>query len=159
MEIRPYQASDAAGLTDIWLAASLQAHAFIPAAYWQEETQRMRDEYLPQSENLVLVDDDGSAQGFISLIGRHIAALFVHPSAQGKGYGSALLRRAQQLHDKLTLNVYEKNNDSIHFYQYHGFSISTRGIDPATGESELRMRWQQEDRERSPRRLTSPVRS
>ena len=119
MQIRAYQSRDAAPLADIWLAATLSAHPFIPAGYWYANRSRMEQEYLPQSENLVLEDDAGLPRAFISMLGRHIAALFVHPDAQGKGYGSALLRRAQQLHRELTLRVYELNADSVHFYKYH----------------------------------------
>ncbi len=141
MQIRAYQSKDAAPLADIWLAATLSAHPFIPAEYWEANRSRMEREYLPQSENLVLEDETGRACAFISLLGRHIAALFVHPGAQGKGYGGALLRRAQQLHRELTLRVYELNTDSVHFYEYHGFSITSRSTDPATGAVELHMRW------------------
>ena len=141
MQIRAYQSRDAAPLADIWLAATLPAHPFIPAGYWYANRSRMEQKYLPQSENLVLEDDSGRPRAFISMLGRHIAALFVHPDAQGKGYGSALLRRAQQLHRELTLRVYELNADSVHFYKYHGFSITTRSTDSATGAVELHMRW------------------
>lgn len=141
MQIRDYHSSDADTLADIWLAASLQAHPFIPAEYWRANRIRMAQEYLPQSENLVLEDDSGHMVGFISMLGRHIAALFVHPAAQGKGYGTALLQRAQEKHGELTLHVYEQNTDSIHFYEYHGFQTVSHGTDAATGAAERRMRW------------------
>lgn len=141
MQLRPYQSSDAAQLADIWLAASIPAHRFVPAGYWRANRDRMEHEYLPHSENWVLEDDYGTPCGFISLLGRHIAALFVHPAAQGKGYGTTLLHHAQQLHDELTLHVYEQNTDSVHFYEYHGFTTLSRGTDSATGAAELHMRW------------------
>lgn len=142
MQIREYHSSDAETLADIWLAASLLAHSFVPAEYWQANRNRMAQEYLPQSENLVLTDESGQPAGFLSMLGRHIAALFVHPAAQGRGYGTALLHRAQQLHNELTLHVYERNADSVHFYEYHGFHTVARGTDAATGAAELHMRWQ-----------------
>lgn len=142
MHIRAYASRDAELLADIWLAASLQAHPFVPAAYWQGNRARMVAEYLPQSENYVLEDSSGSLCGFISMLGRHIAALFIAPAAQGKGYGTALLRHVQQLHDELTLCVYALNTDSVHFYQYHGFCTTHSRTDPATGAVELCMHWQ-----------------
>ena len=141
MKIRAYTNSDAAQLADIWLAASLRAHPFIPAEYWHHNRSRMEQEYLPQSDNLVVEDESGSPCGFISMLGRHIAALFVHPHAQGRGAGGALLRHVQQLHSELTLHVYAANTDSVHFYEYHGFTTVSRGKDAATGADELRMRW------------------
>lgn len=141
MNIRPYTAADSPVLADIWLEASLAAHSFIPADYWRDSKSRMEQEYLPNSDNFVLEDDSGKAQGFISLLGRHVAALFVHPMAQGMGYGGALLRHAQQMFDELTLHVYKLNTDSVHFYAYHGFIIIAQGVDTSTGAAELHMRW------------------
>ena len=141
MRIRPYTAPDSPVLANIWLEASLAAHSFIPADYWKNNRIRMEQEYLPNSDNFVLEDDSGKVQGFISLLGRHVAALFVHPKAQGMGYGSALLRHAQQLHTELTLHVYKLNTDSVHFYEYHGFLTTAQGVDTSTGAEELRMRW------------------
>ena len=141
MRIRPYQSSDATLLADIWLAASLRAHSFIPADYWRCNYHRMLAEYLPNSETHVLENRLGDPCGFISMLGRHIAALFVAPAEQGKGYGTDLLRHVQAQHSELTLHVYARNTDSVHFYEYHGFSTLSHGIDAATGAEELRMRW------------------
>lgn len=141
MRIRPYTAPDAPVLADIWLEATLAAHTFIPADYWRDKRARMEQEYLPNSDNFVLEDDSGVAQGFISLLGRHVAALFVHPKAQGMGYGGALLRHVQQLYDELSLHVYKLNTDSVHFYEYHGFLTTAQGVDTSTGAEEFRMRW------------------
>ena len=142
MTIRPYTAADAQPLADIWLCASLKAHSFIAADYWHINRARMVSEYLPNSNTLVLESESGQPLAFISLLGRHIAALFVHPYFQGYGYGSALLRQVQQQYDTLTLNVYQNNIDAVHFYQYHGFRITASSTDSATGAAEFRMLWQ-----------------
>lgn len=141
MNIRPYIAADAEPLADIWLCASLRAHGFISEDYWYANRSRMCSEYLPHSHTLVLESEPGQHAGFISLLGRHIAALFVHPYFQGCGYGSALLRYAQKLHDSLTLNVYAENVDALHFYIYHGFTITGSGTNSATGAAEHYMLW------------------
>ncbi|MBQ7021977.1 MAG: GNAT family N-acetyltransferase [Akkermansia sp.] len=142
MIIRPYTAADAEPLADIWLCASLKAHSFIAADYWHISRARMVSEYLPNSNTLVLESEPGQPLAFISLLGRHIAALFVHPYFQGCGYGSALLRQAQQQYDTLTLNVYQDNIDAVHFYQYHGFRITASSTDSTTGAAEFHMLWQ-----------------
>ena len=38
-------------MTEIWLAASLEAHAFIPGAFWENNADEMRSVYLPRAEN------------------------------------------------------------------------------------------------------------
>ncbi len=141
MEIRPYRPDDAEPLADIWLAASLRAHTFISADYWQRNRARMVSEYLPNSETYVVESPLGHPAGFISLVGRHIAALFVHPVHQGHGYGSGLLKHAMQLYQELTLNVYADNADAVHFYEYHGFCKVSTQTDTATGAPEHRMRY------------------
>ena len=64
--IRPYHANDANAVLDIWLTASLQAHAFIAESFWRDQLAAMRDIYLPQAETLVL-EEDGEILG-LSLI-------------------------------------------------------------------------------------------
>lgn len=150
MNIRPYTAEDAEPLADIWLCASLKAHSFIAADYWHTHREQLVREYLPNSQNLVLESAPGQPAAFISMLGRHIAALFVHPYFQGCGYGSALLRHVQQRHNSLTLHVYADNTDAIHFYQYHGFRITASGTDSATGAAEHHMLWQRPDCTRFP---------
>ena len=51
--IRPLLTSDLDAAVELWYQASLQAHDFIPAAFWQEQRIAMRDSYLPASKSWV----------------------------------------------------------------------------------------------------------
>lgn len=126
----------------LWLRASVMAHDFIPAAYWVENLDAMRDTYLPVSENYVCTNSCGEILGFISLSDSgHIEALFVAPEHQGHGVGRALLDRAKRLYPVLTLAVYEENSRAVDFYLRNGFTVTERRIEPATGHPELLMKW------------------
>ena len=59
----------------IWLQANLDAHAFIPASFWEAHFEMVRD-LLPQAE-LYVHEDAGTRQidGFIGLTENHIEAL------------------------------------------------------------------------------------
>jgi putative acetyltransferase len=61
--------------------------------------------------------EDGQVQGFISMLGTEVAALFVHPFAQRMGLGGRLL--AGQ--DARSLEVFEANAPARRFYAKHGF--------------------------------------
>ncbi|MDD2967349.1 MAG: GNAT family N-acetyltransferase [Desulfovibrionaceae bacterium] len=138
--IRPCTAHDTDALVGIWLRASLQAHSFIPAHYWQEQAARVRTYFLPQSQNIAFVDDaSGQIVGFFSLVGEYLAALFVEPAWQGKGIGSRLLHLALQMQPQAYLTVYAANSKAVAWYSKHGFSRVESRCDAATGQEEWRM--------------------
>ena len=61
--IRPANSNDYDAIVTIWLQASLIAHDFIPAHFWAEHAQQMRDSYLPNAETLV-IEEDGAIKGY-----------------------------------------------------------------------------------------------
>ena len=90
--IRSYNSQDTDRVIRIWLEASILAHHFIPAMYWIGKQEDMRNVYLPGSDTYVFEDEKTkSVQGFISMVGNYLAAIFVIPEAQGTGIGKALI--------------------------------------------------------------------
>lgn len=138
--VRTFQKSDLDRVLEIWLAANVQAHDFIPKAYWEGQLETVRS-LLPQAELTVWQAESGEVQGFIGLSGEHIEGLFVWPPVQGRGIGKALLDRAKDAHRRLTLNVYRKNERAAAFYAREGFSATEEGLDAATGEEERLLSW------------------
>ncbi|CAM4042530.1 putative acetyltransferase [Ectopseudomonas alcaliphila] len=141
--IRPYHRTDSDAVLDLWLEASLQAHDFVPQAFWREQLTAMRDHYLPQAETLVLEEND-QVLGFVSLHEQRLAALFVSPHAQGRGLGRQLLDEAKRRRDSLELGVYRANTRAVAFYRAGGFVTVDETRDPHTGQLELTMRWSRE---------------
>ena len=143
--IRKAAADDTQAILQIWLAASIQAHDFIPASFWQSQLINMRDTYLPLAENYV-IEENNAVAGFASLLqpDSFLAALFIAPEQQGHGCGSALIDFLKQQRRELHLSVYAENSASVGFYQRHGFSINSQGIDENTGHAELAMTWRQD---------------
>lgn len=138
--VREFQTGDLERVVEIWLAANLQAHGFIPRAYWEEQLETVRD-LLPRAE-LYVWQDGGAIQGFIGLSGDHVEGLFVRPPLQGRGIGKALLDRAKNSRRRLTLNVYRKNERAAAFYRREGFQVRGEGVDGNTGEPEYTMVWE-----------------
>lgn len=140
--IRALQKSDIDRVADIWLAANLKAHAFIPASYWERNFVAVK-EMLPQAEVYVYENDQG-IQGFLGLSGEYIEGIFVSEEAQSHGIGKCLLDYAKDRKPALRLNVYQKNMRAIRFYQREGFQIQREGQDADTGEQDYEMLWQRE---------------
>ncbi|MDU9375934.1 Peptidyl-lysine N-acetyltransferase YiaC [Methanocorpusculaceae archaeon Sp1] len=124
----------------IWLDASITAHDFLSPAYWQQQFSVVRDQYLPISETYVFVEDD-LVRGFVSILGGDtVGALFVAPSFQRQGVGSALIRYVQEIAKDLTLSVYVENIAAKIFYEKLGFVILLRRT-TETGHDEYVMRF------------------
>lgn len=139
--IRELQEADINKVADIWLDTNLQAHYFIPAQYWKSNFESVK-ELLPQAE--VYVYENGQKiQGFIGLNGEYIEGIFVSGEIQSQGIGKLLLNFVKDRRSKLSLNVYQKNTQAIHFYQREGFTIQREGLDEATGEKDYVMIWRQ----------------
>jgi putative acetyltransferase len=136
--ISPLSQSEIDTAAAIWLESSTQAHSFIPAGYWQSKVDEMKNTWLPASETWILKTGDQYI-GFYSLVENRLAALFLLPSEQGKGYGRILIEHAKSHRDFLELTVYEKNRQSIRFYQKAGFRMKSSRLDIETGEEEILM--------------------
>ncbi|AZP04447.1 N-acetyltransferase [Jeotgalibaca ciconiae] len=140
MKIRKAKEAELDRLIEIWLESSFQAHDFIDQEYWEENREVMRNLYLPLSENFVVIE--GTIKGFLSMMGKEIAALFILPSEQGIGFGKALMQYAQEKNNEIYLNVYAQNERAKAFYQSQDFQIVEKSLDAATNEIEYRMHWE-----------------
>ena len=139
--IREMKKSDVNRVADIWIETNMKAHKFIPAQYWKNNFEQVK-EMLPQAD--VYVYDDGQIiQGFIGLNGEYIEGIFVCDGMQSQGIGRFLLNYIKNERTKLQLNVYQKNTRAISFYQKEGFEIQCESMDEATGEKDYVMIWKQ----------------
>lgn len=138
--IRQALPEDTDAILDIWLLASLQAHDFIPAAFWWQQQEKMRARYLP-SAAIWVCERNGEVQGFVALVGDYLAALFVRPDCQQNGIGRALLDMAKHQRPRLLLKVFCENDIAVNFYRRQGFVITAESTDPTTGQPELHMNY------------------
>lgn len=127
-------------VAEIWLEGNLNAHCFIPAQYWRDNFELVK-ELLGQAE-VYVYEDDRQIQGFIGLNDEYIEGIFVSDEMRSQGIGKLLLDFVKNRTAKLSLNVYQKNTRAIHFYQREGFAIRCEGLDEATGEKEYVMTWE-----------------
>ena len=56
--IREFLPEDLAEVMDLWLVSNQEAHSFIPASYWQDNYELVR-ELLPKADLFVYQEEDG----------------------------------------------------------------------------------------------------
>jgi putative acetyltransferase len=139
--IRKFDEYDTERVLEIWLKASVGAHTFVKREFWESKVDDMKELYLPCSETYVY-EENGEVKGFLSLVGKILAALFVAPDSQGRGIGKKLIAKAKELRPTLKLTVYTQNTKSIDFYKKSGFKIVKEQTNEHTGEAEFQMIFQ-----------------
>jgi putative acetyltransferase len=146
MSIRPANVEELNELTAIWLDASIEAHHFIAPQYWTSQVTEMENRYLPLAQNYVIIQDDHSIGGFVSMLDGYLAALFIRVDSQRKGYGKLLLDWIKKQHDEIQLKVYQSNTKAFNFYTKNGFTIQAESVDAETDEKEFVMAWTKHER-------------
>jgi len=136
--IREYKEADLNSIMKLWLETNISAHGFIDEKYWRSTYEQVR-QMVPEAT--IYVYEDNTIEGFIGLSGNYIADLFVETNSQSKGIGKALLEHVKGKSKELILHVYKKNERAVRFYMREGFFIEGKQIDIYTNETELVMKW------------------
>ncbi|GIU47372.1 N-acetyltransferase [Shewanella algidipiscicola] len=136
--IRKYHDNDLNSVLTIWLNASVKAHDFVPAEFWESQVDKMRDIYIPASEAYIF-EMGSEIVGFYALYENSLAAIFIAPEWQGQGIGKQLLNHAKTQRTALTLCVYQENKASYQFYLSQGFQVVGEQLDEHTGHPEYTM--------------------
>ncbi len=136
--IRKYRPEDSDTLVSVWKAASAVAHPFLEPTFLAQETENLRNIYLPNAETWVF-EDKGVPVGFVSLVGDEIGGLFLDPSCHGKGFGRALVDYAVAEKGPVWLEVFEKNETGRRFYDRYGFIEVGRSRHEASGEIAIKV--------------------
>ena len=139
--IRRLQKIDIDAVSGIWLDSNRDTHDFIPTEYWESNFLLVK-EMLLQAEVYVYIDEyKDEIEGFVGLDETYIAGIFVRKGARSKGIGKALLDFVKGRKQELTLNVYQKNERAVRFYEREGFHTIEGATDESTGEKEYLMKW------------------
>ena len=139
--IRDATKDDLGRLFEIYLDAFPLAHS-IPDECWRGHEREMRI-ILPYWPGFVF-EAGGRVEGFLCTFRETIPFLFVAPSSQRRGIGTALLRRAMELGPFLELEVFSHNQAAVAFYRKLGFVVESRYNDPCAEQERLRMKWTKE---------------
>ncbi|GAB4357962.1 MAG: GNAT family N-acetyltransferase [Cyanophyceae cyanobacterium] len=138
--IRSYREADLGRVLSVWENASKIAHPFLSQGFLEAERFNIPHVYLPRADTWV-AEVDGVVVGFMALLGNEVGALFVEPSYQGIGLGTALLNQAQKLHGDLEVEVFRENPLGLGFYLHYGFLLVSQQIHGETGHALMRLRF------------------
>ena len=142
--IRKYQPQDLEHIMKIWLETNLAAHGFIPAEYWNEQYEAVK-EALPQAD-ILIYEEEGTVLGFLD---SYIAGLFVEKASRSRGIGRLLLEAAKSGRQELTLHAYAENTGAVRFYEREGFQTAAFEKEETTGREGVLMRWTREEEKNS----------
>ena len=151
--IRKSNQNDINRIAEIWLDTNIKVHNFIPKDYWKNYSEKIKEMFL-NAEIYVYQDEKNEIQGFIGMNHSYIEGIFVWKEERSKGIGKQLLDFVKSIKPELTLNVYQKNERAIKFYERENFRIEKEELDENTGEEEYLMIWERNDmKEKSERKM------
>lgn len=134
--IREYQTKDLDSVMSLWLSGNQQAHHFIDPQFYQNNYEFVK---MLMPASTIFVQDIDGVRGFIGLMDNYISGLFVDEYYRHQNIGKALIAKAKQLHNELTVIVYKQNSSAIAFFQSQGFEVIGESINEETLKPEVTM--------------------
>jgi GNAT superfamily N-acetyltransferase len=135
---RPLETDDLKAISLVHHRACLIAYRFMNWSYPLQQVEAWYSrKFAEWTWTLAAFEADAMA-GFIALTDRHVDQLYVDPSRQRGGAGSALLERAlANAPGRITLDVFEENLGARAFYEKHGFRARHRWMNEEEGAIDL----------------------
>jgi len=140
VQIRRYKDSDLEAVLCSWENATRLAHPFMTEEFLAQERINTAKIYLPNTDTWV-IEFDGKVKGFIALMGNEVGAIFLQPEFHGKGAGTALMDKAQELQGDLEVEVFKENSIGRNFYSQYGFELIEEKLHEPTGQQILRLKF------------------
>ena len=122
MEVRRAGPGDATSAANAYIA-SLQSLDFLPRLHTHDELHAFVGRLLEEQEVWV-AEDGGGILGLAALTSDMLSHLYVHPDAQGRGAGAALLAKTKERRPEgFTFWVFQQNERARRFYEAHGCRV------------------------------------
>ena len=147
MKVRPAREEEIEPLTHLFIRARNEVD-YLPRV--PDEAAAPIAARISEHEDVWVAEEDGRLLGFLgiehstNLSAPVLEKLYVEPTEQNRGIGSALLDKAKELRpDELYLWVFQKN-PARRLYERHGFELVrlTDGADNMEREPDALYRWE-----------------
>lgn len=141
---------DADRIAQIHRAARAAAMPWLPVIHSEAEDRWFYRHIVIPDHDVEVCVDDGQIMGFVAITDKWLHHLYVDPTTQGGGIGTALLEKAMAKRPELNLWVFQQNTPARAFYAAHGF-VDVELTDGQANEEktpDVHMRW---ERRKSPR--------
>lgn len=119
-------------LISVWDKSVRSSHHFLSEVDLDYYRPRIRDIYFDAVDLFVIKKTNVVA--FMGVSEDMVEMLFVLPSEQGRGYGSALLNYAFDVMHIRKVDVNEQNTEAYRFYINHGYHVVARDDVDAEGK-------------------------
>jgi putative acetyltransferase len=119
--LRPATPSDAPALAVILRTCFRVSLPFLPELHTPDEDLAYMSARLATADPVWVAEVDGAPVGFITFREGWIDHLYVHPDAQGRGLGPALLAKALEDGRPRQLWAFQQNTRARRFYEARGF--------------------------------------
>jgi GNAT superfamily N-acetyltransferase len=142
--LRAVAAGDAEQLAEIFLTSRKTAMPWLAQPHTDDETRWWHINVLVPRGTVVVAERDGSVVGFGEPSGGWLHALYIAPSAQGSGVGSALFEHSMTLQPGgFDLWVFQRNTRALDFYARYGCEEVRRtdGSENQEHEPDVLLRW------------------
>jgi GNAT superfamily N-acetyltransferase len=97
---------------------------YLPDLHTEAETRGWIRGFVLGELEVWVAEEDARLAGFAALGDHYLEHLYVHPQAQGRGVGTALLGWCKERRpDGLQLWVFQRNSGARDFYERHGFRL------------------------------------
>jgi ribosomal protein S18 acetylase RimI-like enzyme len=134
--IRPALPSEHRRLAEIHVLARYDM-TYLPHVHSFTSTDKWMSAIVLPSQTVLVAEVDGAAAAYAWLHDGFLHALYVHPSYQSRGIGTALLGEIKKIASAgFDLWVFEANEGAIRFYERHG-AKTVRKTDGSGNEERL----------------------
>ena len=147
MKSRRAEPRDAKAVAEVFLAAHAEM-TYLPELHTAEETRGWIGDVVLHNLEVWVAEDGDRVVGFAALGEDLLEHLYVHPEAQGRGVGTALLALSKERRPGgLQLWVFQRNTGARRFYERHGFIVAqlTDGRSNEESEPDVLYKWQPTD--------------
>ena len=135
MQVRLLRDQELEEVIAVWHDARKETHTSIGIEIEQGVTLDdsrgvFRSAIAPRCQ-LWVAERRGQILGFLAMRGSYIDRMYVRPSTQGCGVGTALLEKARELSPTgLELHTHQANRRARDFYEKRGFRAVRVGVSP-----------------------------
>ena len=115
---------------EVWRTSVLATHDFLTDSDFAEICLQVRQDYLPNGDFTVAVDDTDRVIGFLDVKGNEIISLFIAPTFRRQGLGRRFVAEATSREADIEVDVNAQNSQAVGFYNAMGFcTISSMQAD------------------------------
>jgi GNAT superfamily N-acetyltransferase len=142
--LRRARADESDAVAALFRLSKETAMPYLPNLHTPAEDRAFfRDRVFADCEVWV-AERDGELAGMCAFRDGWIDQLYVHPRAQRRGAGAALLRKAKDANARLQLWAFRRNEAALRFYEAQGFAVvrTTDGTGNEEREPDALLAWE-----------------